>query len=249
MTLYMMSAHNPNTLTPSKPSTGDHKRHASAFLYLLYRLPASYPRHCIPCSNHCYVRIRCQYVRSLELEGYQGRRGMAEFLYMTLYGIVCILILSYLQLLGMPSISLLSMFIYVWSRREPHAQIDIYGFTFQRWHLPLVMVFLQMLFKVAFDPVWAVLIGHGWVVLTTVVPRVYRKTVVTVPEWWYEGVDKMLDMGSAALGGRPAAAQTTTAAAAGGAGGVGGGAGGAAAGGAGQGRPTWMRGPGHRLDG
>ena len=130
--------------------------------------------------------------------------------------------------------------MYVWSRRDPHDPIAIYGFTFQRWHLPAVMLFLQMVFNgLRFDALWAVLIGHGWVFLTTVVPRVYRRTPVTVPEWWYEGVDKLMDAGQAALGGRPAASATSAPA------GVGaGGAAGAAA----EGRPTWMRGPGHRLD-
>jgi len=185
------------------------------------------------------VFMMTQYVRALELEGYHGRRGMAEFLFMTLYGCICILVLSFFQQVGLPSISLLSFYIYVWSRRDPHDSIDIYGFTFQRWHLPLVMLFLQMIFNgLRFDPFWAVFIGHGWVFLTMVVPRVYRRTVVSVPEWWYEGVDKVLDAGQAAVGGRPAARASTVPGS-----GVGG-AGGAAA----EARPTWMRGPGRRLD-
>ena len=182
-------------------------------------------------------------MRALEVEGYQGRRGMAEFLFMTLYAIVCLLVLSYFDQVGMPSISLLSFYLYVWSRREPHEPISVYGFTFQRWHLPAVMLFLQLIFSgMRFDPLWAVAVGHGWVFLTTVVPRVYRKTLVSVPEWWYDGVDKALDTAQAALGGRPAASGVTAAGA---------GAGVAAAGGAGAGaaaRPNWMRGPGHRLD-
>ena len=166
---------------------------------------------------------------------------MAEFLFMTVYACVSLLVLSFFGQVTFPSISLLSFYLYVWSRREPHDTINIYGFTFQRWHLPLVMLFLQMVFNgLRFDPFWAVLVGHGWVFLTMVVPRVYRRTLVAVPEWWYEGVDKVLDMGQAALGGRPA---VSTSSAAGGVSGVGGG--GAIAG---AGRPTWMRGAGHRLD-
>ena len=169
---------------------------------------------------------------------------MAEFLFMTLYACVALLVLAYFQQVTFPSISLLSFYLYVWSRRDPHDTINIYGFTFQRWHLPAVMLFLQMIFNgLRFDPFWAVFVGHGWVFLTMVVPRVYRKTLVAVPEWWYEGVDKLLDAGQAALGGRPAAS-AGSAPVVGGVVGGGVGAGGAAA----AARLNWMRGPGHRLD-
>ena len=166
---------------------------------------------------------------------------MAEFLFMTLYACVALLVLAYFNQVPFPSISLLSFYLYVWSRRDPHDSIAIYGFTFQRWHLPAVMLFLQLIFNgLAFDPLWAVLVGHAWVFATMVVPRVYRKSVVSVPEWWYEWVDWLLDAGQAALGGRVAA---TSAPAAGGVG-----AGGGAAAAAAAARPNWMRGPGHRLD-
>ena len=105
----------------------------------------------------------------------------------------------------------------------------IYGFTFQRWHLPLVMFVLQLIMRVSFDPVFAILIGHLWVFLTEVVPRVYHKTLVTVPDWWYETVERWWPTAgtpAGAAGGRAAAAPQMRPPA----------------------RAAWMQGPGRRLD-
>ena len=173
-------------------------------------------------------------MRALEVNYYPGVRGAAELLYVTAFGMLCILATSYFYPL-LPSVSLLSFFIYVWSRKDPHDEIIIYGFTFQRWHLPAVMFALQMIMRVSFDPVFAILIGHLWVFLTEVVPRVYHKTLVSVPLWWYDGVERWW----------PAISNT----AAGGRGGGGGGGGRAeAAAEVRIPRPNWMQGPGHRLD-
>ena len=165
-------------------------------------------------------------MRALEVNQYPGIRGCAELLYVTGFGMGCILLLSYFYRIT-PSVSLLSMFIYIWSRKDPHDPIVIYGFTFQRWHLPAVMVVLQMVLdSVSFDPIFAILIGHLWVFLTEVVPRVYHRTLVTVPGWWYEGVEKywpgQVAQGAAAAA--PAANMRIPQ------------------------RAAWMRGQGHRLD-
>jgi hypothetical protein len=103
----------------------------------------------------------------------------------------------------------------------------IYGFTFQRWHLPLVMFVLQLIMRVSFDPVFAILIGHLWVFLTEVVPRVYHKTLVTVPEWWYEGVERWWPAAGTTAEGRAPAPEMRP---------------------PGRARAAWMQGPGHRLD-
>ena len=182
----------------------------------------------------------CQYFRALEVNTYPGVRGAAELLFVAAYGVVSILLLTLLYPVS-PAISLLSMFIYIWSRERPHDPIDIYGFTFQRWHLPAVMLVLSFIFSVRFDAVFAILVGHLWLFITQIVPRVYHKTLLSVPPWWYDGVEKYVWQ---ALGGRveegadrrgarraPGAAPAATAAVD-----------------ARVPRATWMRGPGHRLD-
>ena len=175
-------------------------------------------------------------MRALEVNYYPGVRGAAELLFVTMFGMLCILVTSYFYPL-LPSVSLLSFFIYIWSRKDPHEQIVIYGFTFQRWHLPAVMFGLQLIMRVSFDPVFAILIGHLWVFLTEVVPRVYHKTLVAVPDWWYEGVESWWPaIGLSATGGG------------GRVGGRGAGAGAAAATEVRIPRANWMQGPGHRLD-
>ena len=62
--------------------------------------------------------MMCQYVRALEVNHYPGIRGAAELLYVTAFGMVCILITSYFYPL-LPSVSLLSFFIYIWSHSIP----------------------------------------------------------------------------------------------------------------------------------
>ena len=99
----------------------------------------------------------------------------------------------------------------------------IYGFTFQRWHLPAVMFLIQLIMKVSFDPVFAILIGHAWVFITEVVPRVYHKTWVVVPQWWYDGVERWWPAVGPTRGRAPEPQVRIP-------------------------RANWMQGPGHRLD-
>jgi len=173
------------------------------------------------------VYLMCQYFRALELNHYPGIRGTAELLYATVFCMICILIIAYFTDV-FPSITLLSCFIYIWSRKSPHELINIYGFTFQRWHLPAVMVVIQLIMgNFPFDPVYGILIGHIWVFLTEILPIVYRRTLVTVPEWWYETVEKyMAGLTSPGTGGVGAATPDTRIPT----------------------RASWMRGTGYRLD-
>jgi hypothetical protein len=166
-------------------------------------------------------------------------RGGAELLFVAAFGMVSILLLTLLWPVN-PAVCLLSMFIYIWSRERPHDPIDIYGFTFQRWHLPAVTLVLSLIFSVRFDFI-AILIGHLWLFITRIVPRVYHKTLLTVPAWWYDGVERYVWQ---ALGGRVEEADRGGARRPAGAGGAAPTAGVDAR----IPRATWMRGPGHRLD-
>jgi len=171
------------------------------------------------------VYMIVQYFKALELNHYPGLRGAADLLFLTLFSCTCILIISYFFTV-FPSVTLLSVFIYVWSRRDPHQPIIIYGFTFQRWHLPLVIIAIQTIMgNVPFDPIWGILVGHLFIYLTEIVPRVYRKNIITVPEWWYDTVATQLtrisgDQTTTQPGAEPRLPQ----------------------------RAGWMRGTGYRLD-
>jgi len=176
------------------------------------------------------VYLIVQYFRALELNHYPGIRGCAELLFITGFCVTTILILAYFYTSIFPSITLLSAFIYIWSRRDPHQPIVIYGFTFQRWHLPAIMIAIQIVMgNVPFDPIFGILVGHLWLFLSEIIPRVYNKNIITIPEWWYE---KVADYGQR-LGGPAAAAPGT---------------GPVAPDPRLPQRASWMRGAGHRLD-
>ena len=55
----------------------------------------------------------------------------ADFLCLILFGMIILCIAAYIFDLIILSESLLYMIMYVWSRREPEAQMNIYGFKFQ----------------------------------------------------------------------------------------------------------------------
>jgi len=173
------------------------------------------------------VYLICQYFRELESNEYAGIRGAAELLFVALYGMIVIHCLSYAGVHVFPSVALLSMFVYIWSRKNPHQPLIVYGFTFQRWHMPVVIIGMGVLLNRSppFDPVTGVAVGHLWLFLTETVPRIYGKTLITVPESFYQFVDRALTGQLAASVGvaEPAA-------------------------GAPAARPNWMRGQGHRLD-
>lgn len=64
----------------------------------------------------------------------------ADFLWMTLIGMLVSLGLG--TLLGMKflSFALLSAIVYVWSKRHPETQTSFYGFGFKAAYLPFVLL-------------------------------------------------------------------------------------------------------------
>ena len=94
---------------------------------------------------HLYVL----YQNSLKYEKNPFNTGAggtsADYLYMLLIGMAMLLFMSYFMPTMVLSESMLYYITYVWSRREPEALINIYGFTFQGAYLPWVYLGLRMI--------------------------------------------------------------------------------------------------------
>jgi len=135
---------------------------------------------------------------------------------------------------------MLFVIIYIWSRKDPHRPTIFYGFTFQQWHTPFLLIAFTLLLRGDLRlPLLGIVVGHAYYFLSDVVPRVYGKHPLRTPRIWTENVTFYLQQWGIGTG----------IAAAGGAAG-----GGAAFRAPGQVQPpppprqAWMRGPGHRLD-
>lgn len=105
---------------------------------------------------HCYML----YQNSLryEMNAYNtGARGTsADFLWMILCSLAVLWILGYVFEIAVFSEPLLFVIMYVWSRREPEAQANIFGFKFKAIYLPWMYVALRLLMG---NPIVGPLVG------------------------------------------------------------------------------------------
>lgn len=75
-----------------------------------------------------------------------GARGTsADYLWMLLFCMMPILMIAYFLDIMVLSEPLLYVIMYVWSKREPEAQANIFGFKFQASYLPWVYVAIRLL--------------------------------------------------------------------------------------------------------
>lgn len=75
-----------------------------------------------------------------------GARGTSsDYLWMLLFTMIPICALAYVFELIVLSEPLLYVIMYVWSRREPEAQANIFGFKFQAIYLPWVYIAIRVL--------------------------------------------------------------------------------------------------------
>jgi Derlin-2/3 len=74
-----------------------------------------------------------------------GRGTSADYLWMILFSMIPLCLLAFLMEIPILSEPLLYVIMYVWSRREPEAQTNIFGFKFQAVYLPWVYVAIRLL--------------------------------------------------------------------------------------------------------
>mmetsp|Transcript_6728 Transcript_6728/g.12719 ORF Transcript_6728/g.12719 Transcript_6728/m.12719 type:complete len:230 (+) Transcript_6728:30-719(+) len=129
------------------------------------------------------IVILVRYFKLLESGYYEGAQGTADFAFLCLVGMAAMTILAWfwegLFFLG-PSLTF--MVLYVWSRKDPYSPINFWGFDFQAWHLPFVLLVFGLL--IGSDPVLDIVgicVGHLYHFLSDICPRVYGRSVLHTP--------------------------------------------------------------------
>jgi Derlin-2/3 len=114
-----------------------------------------------------------------------GARGTsADYLWMILFTMIPICILSHLFGLIILAEPLLYVIMYVWSRREPEAQANIFGFKFQASYLPWVYVAIRMLMGNSIvGPLIGIAAGHLYYFLVDVLPASHGYNLIQTPEF------------------------------------------------------------------
>jgi Derlin-2/3 len=115
----------------------------------------------------------------------------ADMLTMLLFGIVNIWILDYFVIPPQYfyGSSLVFMCIYVWSRKDPYAEIVFYGFSFKAWHTPFLFLVVGML--LGGNPILDLLgiaLGHLYFFLMEIVPMNWGYRLLWTPDWMINAV-------------------------------------------------------------
>jgi len=133
------------------------------------------------------IYLLTKYFQLLESGYYSSPRGTAEFLTMISFGITSLTLIAWLwgdlYFLGP---ALIFMVLYVYSRKSPFDQVSFFGFLFQTWHLPFVMVvFAILLGSNPILDVIGILVGHLWHFLVDIIPQEYQVNPIKTPEFLY----------------------------------------------------------------
>jgi len=138
------------------------------------------------------IFILVRYMRMLEEGYFTGNRGTAEMTFMMLFGAVIMIVVAYLW----PGLYFLGpamcfMILYVWSRKDPYRQVVFWGFAFQAWQFPFVLLVVSILMGSSpLLDIVGIAVGHIYHFLTDVVPKVYNKQVLTCPQFMYNLFDQ-----------------------------------------------------------
>jgi Derlin-2/3 len=80
--------------------------------------------------------------------------------------------------------SLVTLMIYVWSRKDAYGQVTFFGFRFSMWQLPFVlMVFHVLLGGSVIPDIAGILAGHVYHFAADIIPKVYGITVIKTPSF------------------------------------------------------------------
>ena len=89
--------------------------------------------------------ILSRYTQLLEETEFQGSRGIADFTFLLLFCGIGLILLNWMigGIIPFMGTALSFVVMYVWSRKNPYNQVNIWGFTFEAWYLPFVMALLH----------------------------------------------------------------------------------------------------------
>lgn len=139
-----------------------------------------------------------------------GGGSSSDFLWMVGISMSVLVIVAYVFDMVVMSESLLYVVMYVWSRRESEARVNIFGFKFQALFLPWVYVAIRMLMGGSITmPLIGIAVGHFYFFLVEVLPHSHGVQVIQTPRIcisassWYTGALSPGLARGAATGGVP----------------------------------------------
>jgi Derlin-2/3 len=153
--------------------------------------------------------------------------GTADYAFMILFGMLTMLITYPIIPVMLPPVfcrNLIYYVLYVWSKRNPTSQANIWGFPLQAIYLPFAYLAMSVFMGNSYmDQLHGLAIGHIYYFMVDVIPQVYGKDVLKTPKFMvdYFGIGEYRPEVAAAMPRGAAVGQAAAARPAGG-GGVGG---------------------------
>lgn len=133
-----------------------------------------------------------------------GARGTsADYLWMLIFSMGVICFLGYIFELPLLSEPFLYVIMYVWSRREPEAQANIFGFKFQAIYLPWLYVALRLLMGNSIvGPLVGIAAGHLYYFLVDILPNSHGMELIKTPEFCVNIIEQLTGFSQPSLAGR-----------------------------------------------
>jgi len=133
------------------------------------------------------IYILVKYFQMLEDGYFVGSRGTADLIILMVFGWSVMLVIAYL-LEGLVFLgpALVFMVLYIWSRKDPYRDVIFWGFRFQAWHFPFVLLLFGVL--IGSSPVLdivGIVVGHMYHFLVDIVPNEYNRRFLSTPQFLY----------------------------------------------------------------
>lgn len=121
----------------------------------------------------------------------------ADFLWMIIFSMGVLLTIGYFFQLYILSESILYVIMYVWSRREPDAMLNIFGFKFKSLYLPWVYVAIRLIMGGSItESLIGIAVGHLYFFLIEVMPSSHGINLVRTPKFCEDIVSYYTGMSS-----------------------------------------------------
>lgn len=106
----------------------------------------------------------------------------ADFLWMILLSMAVLLVIGYYFEMVILSEPILYVIIYVWSRKEPDAISNIFGFKFKSVYLPWAYVAMRLLMGGSItEPLIGIAVGHLYYFLVAIFPISHGRNLIVTP--------------------------------------------------------------------
>mmetsp|Transcript_38831 Transcript_38831/g.28715 ORF Transcript_38831/g.28715 Transcript_38831/m.28715 type:complete len:296 (+) Transcript_38831:146-1033(+) len=117
----------------------------------------------------------------------------ADFLWMLLLAMSVLLALSYYFDIMILSDAILYVIMYVWSRREPDAQLSMFGFKFKGIYTPWVYVAIRLIMGGSVtEPLMGIAAGHLYYYLAEVYPIAHGgRSLIRTPRFCISIIEKL----------------------------------------------------------